>query len=138
MLKSITQTRAFSSSAARNAFAKMQLLGNVGSVTPKETKDGLPFITYSLAVNRYDPRNAEEGKNTVTDWYNLSVFDDKQVQFFQTHIRKGAQVYAEAVVSQRAYTDANGDKQILTSLRQTDFDVVRFPKKETEEAEADA
>ncbi|PSK39567.1 hypothetical protein C7M61_001365 [Candidozyma pseudohaemuli] len=124
--------RSFSTSATRSAFAKMQLLGNIGSITPRETKDGVPFLTYSLAVNRYNPQAAENG-NTVADWYNLSVFDEKQVAFFNNHLRGGAQVYVEASVSQRQIVDENGEGKIVTSLRQTSFDVVRFPKKLEEE-----
>ncbi|EEQ38312.1 putative cytochrome P450-DIT2 [Clavispora lusitaniae] len=130
MLKSAIFTRTFSSSASRAAFAKMQLLGTIGNVTARETKDGVPFITYSLAVNRYSPQNAEEGKNTVADWYNISVFDDKHVTFFQNHMRSGAQLYVEADVKQKALVDESGEnKHIVTTLKQTHFDVVRFPKK---------
>lgn len=130
MFKSLVSTRTFTSSAVRSEFAKMQLLGVVGNITARETKDGVPFVTYSLAVNRFSPQTAEEGKNTVADWYNISVFDDKQVSFFQSHLRSGAQLYVEADVKQRALVDESGDnKHIVTTLKQTHFDVVRFPKK---------
>lgn len=137
MLRSITQTRAFSASAARNAFAKMQLLGSIGNITMRETRDGVPFMTYSLAVNRWAPQSAAEGKNTVTDWYNISVFDEKHIAFFGKNLASGAQVYVEADVKQRAVTDESGEnKLIVTSLRQLNFDVVRFPKREAAEPEA--
>lgn len=135
MFRSIVSQRSFSSSAVRGQFAKMQLLGTIGNVTPRETKDGVPFLTYSLAVNRYSPQSAEEGKSTVADWYNISVFDDKQVTFFQNHLRSGAQVYVEADVRQRTIVDESGEnKLIVTTLRQTSYDVVRFPKKLEETA----
>ncbi|KAF3988445.1 hypothetical protein FT663_03297 [Candidozyma haemuli var. vulneris] len=121
--------RSFSTSAARSHFAKMQLLGNVGSINTRETKDGVPFLTYSLAVNRYNPQ-AENGQ---ADWYNLSVFDEKSVNFFQNHLRAGASLFVEADVRQREIVDSNGEGKIVTSLRQTSFHVVRFPKKITEE-----
>ncbi|GEQ68697.1 hypothetical protein JCM33374_g2365 [Metschnikowia sp. JCM 33374] len=138
MLRSIASTnatRAFSSTAARGAFAKIQLLGTIGSITEKETKDNRPFINYSLAVDRFSPGEAEEGKSRVTDWYNLSVFDDKQVAFFSKHLRKGAQVYAEADIKQRSVADEAGGKSIYTTMTQTRFDVVRFAKKPEAAAE---
>lgn len=135
MFKLIASQRTFSSSAIRSQFAKMQLLGTIGNVTARETKDGVPFLTYSLAVNRYAPQAAEEGKTTVADWYNISVFDDKQVTFFQNHLRSGAQVFVEADVRQRTIVDETGEnKLIVTTLRQTSYDVVRFPKKLEETA----
>lgn len=139
MLRSIVSQRSFSSSAIKSQFAKMQLLGRIGNVTHRETKDGVPFVSYSLAVNRYSPLNAEEGRNTVTDWYNISVFDDKQVSFFQNHLRSGAELFVEADVRQRTLVDESGEnKSIVTSLRQTHFDVVRFPKKLDAEAESES
>lgn len=126
-----TIARSFSTSPSRAAFAKMQLLGNIGNITARETKDGVPFLTYSLAVNRYTNQNGESG--TVAEWYNLSVFDEKQVNFFQNHLKAGAQVFVEADVRQRQIVDESGEGRIVTSLRQTNFDVVRFPKKATEE-----
>lgn len=136
MLRNIVSHRAFSSTASRNAFAKMQLLGSIGNITSRETKDGNPFITYSLAVNRYSSQVGEDGKNIATDWYNISVFDGKHVTFFQNHLRPGAQLYVEADVKQRTLVDESGEnKLIVTSLNQTNFDVVRFPKKlEAEES----
>lgn len=135
MLRSIVPARTFSSSAVKSQFAKMQLLGTVGNLTTRETKDGVPFVTYSLAVNRYSPLTAEEGKTTVADWYNISVFDEKHVTFFSNHLRSGAQVYVEADVRQRTLVDESGEnKLIVTTLRQTGYDVVRFPKKLEEES----
>lgn len=136
MLRSINAARSLSSSATRNAFARMHLLGSIGSIFEKETRDGTPYLNYSLAVNRYSPLSAQDGKNTVTDWYNISVFDEKHVSFFQTHLNPGAQVYVEADVKQRTVLDESGEnKQVFTTLRQTRFDVVRFPRKKEEELE---
>lgn len=133
MLRSIAQKRSFSSTAARSAFARMQLLGTVGNINFRETKDKTPFLNYSLAVNRYAPQQSEEGRNTVTDWYSISVFDEKAVNFFQKHMGKGAQIYAETDVKQRTLLDESGEnKQTYTSLVQTRFEVVRFPRKESE------
>ncbi|KAF8000744.1 hypothetical protein HF325_004533 [Metschnikowia pulcherrima] len=134
MLKSIAATRAFSSTAS-NKFAKIQLLGRIGNITYKETKDNRPFLNYSLAVDRYAPNDAPEGKLTVTDWYSLSVFDDKQVAFFQNHLDKGAQIYAEADIKQKTVQDEAGEKLVYTTMYQTRYEVIRFPKKKEPTAE---
>lgn len=127
--------RKLSSSAVRGQFAKMQLLGTIGGIQTRETKAGVPFLTYSLAVNRYLPNSADQVRGTVADWYNVLVFDEKQVSFFQQHLRQGAQIFAEVDVRQKTVSDDLGEnKLILTTLRQTSFDVVRFPKR-SEEAE---
>lgn len=133
MLKSAV--RSFSVSATRNTFARMQLLGTVGSVNFRETKTGTKFINYSLAVNQFDP--SSEDKKT-TDWFNISVFDEKQIAAFEKFLRPGAQLFVEADVRQRVLVDEEGEnKHTLTSLKQVRFDVVRFPKKleESEDTE---
>lgn len=128
---SLRSIRAFSSSSTRSAFAKMTLLGTVGSVNQRETKDGLPFISYSLAVNRYNPATEE----STPDWFNVSVFDDKQVKAFSSFLRPGTQLYVEADVKQRQ-VESNGETRVYTSLNQTKYDVVRFSKK-SEDAEGE-
>lgn len=127
--------RSFSSSAARLAFAKMQLLGTVGIVNHRETKDGVPFINYSLAVNRFNPLGSvEEGTRTITDWFNVSVFDERHLHAFNSFLKPGTQLFVECDVRQRVVADEAGEnKQVFTSLRQTSFDVVRFAKKTEEE-----
>lgn len=136
MLKSAIyqQYRTFGSTSARNAFAKMNILGTIGSVIPKETKDGIPFLTYSLAVNRYSPSGVD---NRVTDWFNVSVFNERHVGFFNTYIKPGAQIYVECDVRQKQYVDENGETKYMTALRQLDYDVVRFAKRSEEEVEGE-
>lgn len=139
MLSSITRQsiRSFSSSASRSTFAKMQLLGTVGSVNNRETRDGVPFINYSLAVNRFNPQGSiEENNRTVTDWFNISVFNEKHVNSFNSFLKPGVQLYVECDVRQRVVTDENDEnKQTFTSLKQVNYDVVRFAKKTEEVVE---
>lgn len=95
---------------------------------PRESKDYVPFLTYSLAVNRFI--GFSEERTRATDWYNISVFDEKQISFFENHLGSGAVLIVDADVSQKQVADENGEnKQIYTTLKQKKFDVVRFPKK---------
>lgn len=120
--------RSFSSSIPRNDFARMQLHGVVGKIVPRESKDYAPFLTYSLAVNRL--MGSSEERTRSTDWYNISVFDEKQVSFFENYLAPGAVLIVDADVTQKQVADENGEnKQTFTTLKQRKFDVVRFPKK---------
>lgn len=130
MFQSIRQ---FSQSSVRSAFAKMQLFGSVGNISAKETKNGAPFITYSLAVNRFAPG---EENNSTTDWYNISVFNDKHVQFFNDYLKPGMQLFVECDVRQNAYLDENETKRYSTNLTQTSYNVVRFAKRQEEPEES--
>lgn len=134
MLRSIASTRSFSSTARKN-LAKIQLVGRIGNIYHKETKDSRPFLNYSLAVDRYAPNEAADGSSTVTDWYNISVFEERQVKFFQTHLGKGAQIYAEADIKQKTVQDEAGEKLVYPTMTQTSYEVLRFPKKKEAEAQ---
>ena len=109
----------------------MNLLGTVGSVSSRETKDGLQFINYSLAVNRFNP-NESDGKST--DWYNISVFNERHISFFNNYLKPGMQLYVECDVRQRQLSDENGEhKHTVTSLNSKSvtmlLDLPRRPKK---------
>jgi single-stranded DNA-binding protein len=107
-------------------------LGTVGSVFFRETKDGQKFINYSLAVNRYSP---DETNNT--DWFNVSVFNEKHIATFEKILKPGVQLFVEADAKQRQVQDEqSGQNYNLTSLKQRSYDIVRFAKK-TDDAEVD-
>lgn len=126
-----TLQRNFSSTSARNAFAKMQLMGTVGSVGARETKAGAPIINYSLAVNRYSPN---EQNQRATDWFNISVFNERHISFFNEYLKPGMQLYVECDVRQKQLTDESGEnKRYVTNLTQTSYDVIRFAKKDDSE-----
>ncbi|ODV81417.1 nucleic acid-binding protein [Suhomyces tanzawaensis NRRL Y-17324] len=129
----LRQIRTLSSSIVRPSFARVQLLGTVGSVNFKETKDGVKFINYSLAVNRYSPNEEDR----TTDWFNVSVFNENQVSAFEKFLKPGVQLFVEADARQRVVADeASESKYTLTSLKQRSFDVVRYAKREeTEESQ---
>lgn len=130
-----TALRSFSSTASRSDFARMQLYGCIGKIVARESKDNVPFLTYSLAVNKV-LGGAEKVRST--DWYNISVFDEKHVSFFENHLGPGAVLIVDADVTQKQLADENGEnRQIFTTLKQKKFEVVRFPKK-TEEVEEES
>ncbi|KAK6454099.1 putative telomere binding protein [Scheffersomyces xylosifermentans] len=119
--------RSFSSSFVRPSYARIQILGTVGNVNFRETKDGVKFINYSLAVDRYSPAD-EDGK--TTDWFNVSVFDEKQILAFEKFLKPGVQLVVDADARQRVVADESSEtKYTLTSLKQRHFDVVRYAKK---------
>lgn len=84
MLTSIAQLskRSFSSSAARAYFAKGQILGRVG-VEPEESlsASGRRYVKYPVAV--------QTNKDYPPHWFNVVVFNDKQVDFVSNYVKKG-------------------------------------------------
>ncbi|KAG2731773.1 hypothetical protein G9P44_005360 [Scheffersomyces stipitis] len=119
--------RSFSTSVVRPSFARVSILGTVGNVNFRETKDGVKFINYSLAMARPPTGSI------------VSVFDEKQIAAFEKFLKPGVQLLVDADARQRVVADESSDsKYTLTSLKQRHFDVVRYAKRTpTEEEETE-
>lgn len=113
--------------ARRPGFARAQILGTVGNVNFKETREGSKFVQYSLAVGKYDPRAEEENR---TEWYSISAFDERHVATFEKVLAPGAVILAHVNISLRQVIDEEtGNTRLVTNYKQTSFDIIRWPKK---------
>ncbi|RCK60508.1 Single-stranded DNA-binding protein RIM1, mitochondrial [Candida viswanathii] len=126
MLRSFT--RSFSATAARSDYARAQILGTVGRVDFRESPSGTRYVRYSIAVNRYN----KEKEQDVAYWHSVMAFHG--LERLEKALRPGALVHVDASINESEYTDSNGEKQYSTLLVQERLDILRFPKKQAEEA----
>lgn len=70
--------------------------------------DGEPVSNFSIADS--------QGKDRMTIWWNCSLFG-KRAQSLSPYLVKGQSVTVSGNVSQREYTDKNGQKRISTDIR---------------------
>ncbi|KAI5790214.1 ssDNA binding protein [Geopyxis carbonaria] len=101
--------RTFVSTAARDQFSKLTLIGRMRATPEQITgKSGNTFYKYTLACNKNGPQDTPPGERHVS-WYDVIYFaEDKD---FMLDIRKGTLCYLEADVTIRTYDDKNGQKQ---------------------------
>ena len=128
----LRQARSFSSSAARSHFAKFSAIGFVANLQSKEKKDGGAFVTYSLGVEKYSPNSAEEKE---VDFFNVSVFDDAQVNYFQQYVKPGSRLYVEGSIKNRSYVDSEDKKRVQTQFLQKTFEKISIPRPREEAQE---
>lgn len=122
------QVRAFHATAKKFDLAKMTIVGRVGTEFSEYTSaNNNRYIKYSVASQ---PR-----KDGPTSWFNVTVFNEPQINFLTQYVNKGALVYIEADASQYAFEREDGSKGVSLSLVQRDFNLLRNGK--SEEAEAD-
>lgn len=69
----------------------------------KYFESGKVKTTFSLAVNRWDPKT----KSEVADWFNIDVWD-KQAEFAGEYVKKGRLVAVDGRIAINKWSDASG------------------------------
>ena len=132
MLRSFT--RSFTSTAVKRDFAKAQLFGRVGNVDFRESESGTKYVTYSVAVNRYD---RESNGNIYL--YRVVAFDPVQIERLEKLLKVGSLVHVDAALRQRRHEDPETHKVTSDiSLIQTGFDIASYRKKTEGEGEGES
>lgn len=76
------QVRAFHASSKRMNFSKMTIVGRIGSdFTEYTSSNNNKYLKYSIASQ---PR-----RDGPTNWFNITVFSDPQMNFLTQYVRKG-------------------------------------------------
>ncbi|CAI5757871.1 unnamed protein product [Candida verbasci] len=118
-------SRNFASSSIKSNFAKAQLVGRVGNFEFKESVNGVPYATYSLAVSK-GPKDQQ-----TTNWFKLSVFDKNQLERLEKTLRVGNLLYVEANLQNQKFEDPETQKtSIRTNFVQRNFEVISWGKKQ--------
>lgn len=124
---SLRAIRSFSHSAvASKGFARAQLLGTVGNPEFRETSKGDKFITYGLAVDKYNGPDAEP----TTQWYNVAVWDPKQVSILEKFLSKGTRLLVDADISIKKSEDG----RTFTTFNQRSFEFLQYKKFEQDDS----
>ncbi|CCE63435.1 hypothetical protein TPHA_0E03450 [Tetrapisispora phaffii CBS 4417] len=115
------QTRSFHATAKKMDFSKMSIIGRVGTeFTESTSANNTTYMRYSIASQ---PR-----KDGPTNWYQVTVFSQPQMNFLKEYVKKGALVYVEADAANYSYEREDGTKNTSLSLIQRDFNLLRNPK----------
>ncbi|EPE31881.1 Nucleic acid-binding protein [Glarea lozoyensis ATCC 20868] len=116
--------RSFSTSATRNSFAKMTIVGRLAD-TPElqATSTGREILRYAVATNSGPRDNQKSNFFKVTGFLPEGSFRD-----FITTLDKGTMVYVEGEVSFSNYEDAEGNKKQSLNIVQQKFEVLSSRK----------
>ncbi|KAI8383395.1 probable Single-stranded DNA-binding protein RIM1, mitochondrial [Nakaseomyces glabratus] len=119
----LRQVRQFHATARKLDFSKMSIVGRIGSeFTENTSANNHRYLRYSIASQ---PR-----KDGQTNWYNITVFNEPQINFLTQYVRKGALVYVEADAANFTFEREDGTKGTTLSLVQKDFNLLRNGKAE--------
>ncbi|MBR6449284.1 MAG: single-stranded DNA-binding protein [Fibrobacter sp.] len=104
---------------------KVMLIGNIGKdpevrVNPN---GGRKRVTFSLATSRrYRDNNGEQKEQT--DWHNIVGWGKIADIVEQLGIRKGMSLYVEGTLTNRSWTDQNGQKRYSTDVNMDTFQLL--------------
>lgn len=104
---------------------KCMLIGNIGKdpevrVNPN---GGRKRVTFSLATSRrYRDNNGEQKEQT--DWHNIVGWGKIADIVEQLGIRKGMSLYVEGTLTNRSWTDQNGQKRYTTEVALDTFQIL--------------
>ena len=92
--------------------------GNVGKDPElRMTQSGMKVSTYSLAVNRANPKDKDK---PITDWFTVVAWGDQADLVVKT-LKKGTRVLVNGRFQTRQYENSQGQKVNVTELMQNDF-----------------
>lgn len=94
---------------------KVQLIGRLGDkIEIKTLESGRVVGRVNIATNEVY-RNAKGEKVTETTWTNLVIWG-KNAEILDKYTDKGSEIAVEGKLSNRSYTDKNGEKKYITEV----------------------
>lgn len=94
---------------------KVQLIGRLGDkIEVKTLESGKVFGRVNIATNEVY-RNVKGEKVTETTWTNLVIWG-KNAEILDKYTDKGSEIGVEGKLSNRSYTDKNGEKKYITEV----------------------
>jgi single-strand DNA-binding protein len=102
---------------------KIMLIGNLGRDPEMTyTQSGLPVTKFSLAVSR-STKNPSGERQEETDWFNVVAWRGLAETCFK-FLHKGSKVYIEGRLSQRKYTDKEGQQRTAIEVIANDMEML--------------
>lgn len=104
---------------------KVMLIGNIGKDPEIRVNQasGKKVVSFSLATSRrYRDNNGEQKEDT--QWHNIVGFGKVADVVEQLGIRKGTSLYVEGRLTNRSWTDQNGQKRYTTEVALDTFQLL--------------
>ena len=106
---------------------KVMIIGNVGKEPEIIRTQNTTICKFSIATGkRYKDANGE--KKEETTWHNVVCFGNVSNTIERLGVHKGAQIFVEGELKNRAYTDANGNKKYTTEVLFNNFQLLSKPQ----------
>lgn len=104
-----------------SSFNKITIVGYLGRDPElRYTPSGTPVCDFSIATTeRKGKRDGEDGEE-ITTWFRVNMWG-RQAELANQYLQKGRLVYVEGRLSQREYTDRDGNKRTSLDVHGSDM-----------------
>ena len=91
-----------------NDLNRICLIGRLGKDAElADTQAGKQYMRFTLATNR------KKGQEEVTEWHNITVWNEKLVENLHPYLTKGKQIYLEGLATSWEKIGDNGVKTTI-------------------------
>lgn len=95
---------------------KVILIGRVGKAPEIRTfQSGGRVATFSIATSEHW-KDKDGNKKEVTQWHNISVFNDGIIKLAESYIKKGDNIYIEGQLETRKWKGQDGKDNYSTEV----------------------
>lgn len=102
---------------------KIMLIGNLGRDPEMNyTPNGIAVTKFSLAVSRMTKSPGGE-RQEETEWFNIVAWR-QLAETCNNYLKKGNKVYIEGRLTQRKYTDKNGNERTAIDVVVSDMEML--------------
>ncbi len=103
---------------------KIMLIGNLGRDPEMNyTPSGTAVTKFSLAVSRSYKVQATGEKRDETEWFNIVAWN-KLAETCSAYLHKGNKIYIEGRLTQRKYTDRDGNQRTAIDVIASDMEML--------------
>ncbi|MBM3168342.1 MAG: single-stranded DNA-binding protein [Bacteroidota bacterium] len=99
---------------------KVQLIGHLGNKLDLKTLDSGKSVGHVSLATSEVYKNQKGERVEETTWHNLVLWD-KTAENLAKFTDKGSEIAVEGKLTNRSYTDKNGDKKYITEIVVNDF-----------------
>jgi single-strand DNA-binding protein len=105
------------------SFNKITIVGYLGRDPElRYTPQGTPVCDFSIATTERRKDKSGEFQDHTT-WFRVSLFG-RQAEVASQYLSKGRQVYVEGTLTQREYTDKEGNTRTSLDVRGSDIQFI--------------
>lgn len=106
------------------SFNKIIVVGYLGRDPElRYTPSGTPVCDFSIATTERKGGKQGGDSEEITTWFRVNLWG-RQAEVASQYLQKGRQVYIEGRLSQREYTDRDGNKRTSLEVHGTDLQFI--------------
>ena len=95
---------------------KVHLIGRLGKDPEvRHFESDSKVANFTIATNEFY-RDKQGNKVEQTEWHNIALWGNRQVEIAEQYLKKGSLIYLEGKIRTRSWEDKDGNKRYTTEV----------------------